>query len=108
MLNQCLLEPKHVLLREGQPVSLAYFIMSGSLLAKRQNNVFRLGAGAVVGLAEAIAGTTASFDVIAVSTVSARIFPIQKVATILPSIPGPIAKIVQTLARRSVELPRFG
>ena len=45
MLNQCLLEPKHVLLRKGQPVSLAYFIMHGSLLAKQQNKVFRLGGG---------------------------------------------------------------
>ena len=105
ILNQCLLEPRQVVLRKGQSVTLAHFIVLGTLLAKGERRVFRFDAGAVIGVAEAISGKPANFDVIAVSTVSAWIFPVQKIASIMLSILRPVTKILQTVARRSIELP---
>jgi hypothetical protein len=43
ILNQCLFEPKQVILRRGQAVELACFIVTGALLARRDNQIFRLG-----------------------------------------------------------------
>jgi CRP-like cAMP-binding protein len=58
-----------------------------------------------LGLAEGLSGLHYNKTILAVTPVQARIIPLQKVDGILPKLPPLMRQIIQTMLRRTVNLP---
>jgi len=63
---------------QGDEVHAAYFIVSGSLLGIKDGDVYRLGPGSVIGLAEGVGGLPYSMTVVTVDSVQARLVAMHK------------------------------
>ena len=98
-------EAKKKIYQQGEDVGVAYFIVSGSLLAVNGPTIERLGPGSVLCLAEGLAGLPAPKTVVTVTPVQARIIPLHKVDGILPKLPPLMRQIIQTTVRRTLNLP---
>jgi CRP-like cAMP-binding protein len=101
-LNSVLLESKKKILQKGEPIQLAYFIVSGTLLSIDGDHLERLGPGSVIGLAEGIKGINSHKTVITSTHVEARILPLNKLINIIPRVPSVIQKIIFNLVNRSI------
>jgi len=101
-LNSVHLESKKKILQKGEPIQLAYFIVSGTLLSIDGDHLERLGPGSVIGLAEGIKGINSLKTVITSTHVEARILPLNKLINIIPRVPSVIQKIIFNLVNRSI------
>jgi hypothetical protein len=102
-------EAKKKIFQQGEDVAVAYFIVSGSLLAVNGQIIERLGPGSVLCLAEGLAGLPAPKTVITVTPVQARIIPLHKVDHMVPNLPHAIRQIIRTTVKRTLalnELPK--
>ena len=87
LLSSVSFEAKKKLFYKGEEVSVAYFIVTGSLLAIDGERIERMGPGSVICLAEGLAGLPSSKTVITVNPVQARIIPLHKVDSFVPHLP---------------------
>jgi CRP-like cAMP-binding protein len=102
-------EAKKKIFQQGEDVAVAYFIVSGSLLAVNGQIIERLGPGSVLCLAEGLAGLPAPKTVVTVTPVQARIIPLHKVDHMVPNLPHAIRQTIRTTVRRTLalkELPK--
>ena len=109
LLSTASFEAKKKILQQGEDVAVAYFIVSGSLLAVKDKQIDRLGPGSVLCLAEGLAGLPAPKTVITVTPVQARIIPLHKVDHMVPNLPHAIRQIIRTTVKRTLalkELPK--
>jgi len=95
---------QHKIFQQGEDVVVAYFIVSGSLLAVKDKHIERLGPGSVLCLAEALAGLQAPKTVITVTPVQARIIPLHKVDHVVPNLPNAIRQIIRTTVKRTLAM----
>lgn len=65
-------------MRRGEPVRFAHLVTSGQVRVDTGDRVFQLGCGAVLGLAEGLAGQPSSWDVTALSFINTRVIPIDR------------------------------
>ena len=109
LLSTASFDAKKKIYQEGEDIAVAYFIVSGNLLAIIGNQIERLGPGSVLCLAEGLAGLTAPKTVVTVTPVQARIIPLHKVDHMVPNLPDAIRQIIRTTVKRSLgmkELPK--
>ena len=102
-------EAKKKIFQQGEDVAVAYFIVSGSLLAVNGQIIERLGPGSVLCLAEGLAGLPAAKTVVTVTPVQARIIPLHKVDHMVPNLPHAIRQTIRTTVKRTLalkELPK--
>jgi len=102
-------EAKKKIFQQGEDVAVAYFIVSGSLLAVNGQIIERLGPGSVLCLAEGLAGLPAPKTVVTVTPVQARIIPLHKVDQMVPNLPHAIRQTIRTTVKRTLalkELPK--
>lgn len=102
-------EAKKKIFQQGEDVAVAYFIVSGSLLAVNGQIIERLGPGSVLCLAEGLAGLPAPKTVVTVTPVQARIIPLHKVDHMVPNLPHAIRQTIRTTVKRTLalkELPK--
>ncbi len=55
-LSTSLIRAKTRFARQGEPVSSAYFVIKGAVLGVKGEDIYRLGPGSVIGLAEGVGG----------------------------------------------------
>jgi CRP-like cAMP-binding protein len=109
LLSTTSFDAKKKIYQEGEDIAVAYFIVSGNLLAITGNQIERLGPGSVLCLAEGLAGLTAPKTVVTVTPVQARIIPLHKVDHMVPNLPHAIRQIIRTTVKRTLgmkELPK--
>lgn len=68
-LSTSLIRAKTRFARQGEPVSSAFFVIKGQVLGVQGDQIYRLGPGSVIGLAEGVGGLACSMDAIAVDDV---------------------------------------
>jgi CRP-like cAMP-binding protein len=104
LLSTLSFEPKRRLLTAGQLVDEAYMVVSGSLIATRGEEAFRLGPGSVLGLAEGITNMPSSMTVVTVTSVQVRMIPLQKIDVIFLQLPPELKAILRTIVKRILGL----
>ena len=89
---------------KGAEVHAAYFIVSGHLIGVDGDNIYRLGPGSVIGLAEGVGGLPYSMTVVAVDAVQARLISMHKVDVLLPKMPAGLRGILRSAVMRTLGL----
>ena len=107
LLSSVSLDAKKKLFTQGEEVSVAYFVVSGHLLAVQGERIERLGPGSVICLAEGLAGLPSSKTVITVNTVQARIIPLHKVDSFVPHLPPALRDTIRTNVMRTLGLTQL-
>lgn len=105
-LNLSVIEAKSRLCAAGTPATLAYFIISGNALGIQGDQIYRLGPGSVIGLAEGIAGIDYAMTIIAVSAVQVRIMPLGSVNMVIENFNTGLKAIVRSLVMRTLKLAK--
>jgi CRP-like cAMP-binding protein len=80
-------------------------IISGSLVGVEGDNIYRLGPGAVLGLAEGIINRPSKMSVITATPVQARLIPFHKIDAVISLLPKEVKGILQTIVKRTLALP---
>ena len=92
------------LVAQGEEVHAAYFIVSGNLLGIKGDEVYRLGPGSVIGLAEGVGGLPYSMTVVSVDAVQARLVAMHKLDGLLPKMPVGLRGILRSAVMRTLAL----
>ncbi len=103
-LNTSLFNARARIATVGKPVSSAYFIISGSALGLQGDDIYRLGPGSVIGLAEGIGGLNYSMTVVAVSTVQVRVLPMYVIGKLVTKMPSGLRGILKSTVMRTLNL----
>lgn len=105
ILNTILFEPKRKIMSAGKPIEDAYLIIDGNLLGSEGSDLYRLGSGSVLGLAEGIINKPSKMNVITVSHVQAKIIPLHKIDAIIGILPTELRAMLLTIIKRTLALP---
>jgi CRP-like cAMP-binding protein len=103
-LSTSLIRAKTRFAKEGEPVSSAYFIVKGSALGVTNDQVFRIGPGSVIGLAEGIGAQPHHLTAIAVDDVQVRVFPVYAIAKLVKNMPPGLRGILKSTVMRTLQL----
>ncbi len=106
ILSTILFEPKRKIITAGKPIEDAYLIVDGSLLGSEGSDLYRLGPGSVLGLAEGIINKPSKMNVITVSHVQAKIIPLHKIDAIIGILPTELRAMLMTIIKRTLALPQ--
>ena len=105
LLKTALFEPKKKIITAGSLVEEGYLIISGSLVGVEGDNIYRLGPGVVLGLAEGIINRPSKMSVITATSVQARLIPFYKIDAVISLLPKEMKSILQTIVKRTLALP---
>lgn len=105
-LNTAVFAPKARIASAGQTVVSAYFIIKGSALGLQGEQVYRLGPGSVIGLAEGIGGLQYSMTVVAVDAVQVRVFPLFAISKLVKNMPAGLRGILKSTVVRTLNLEK--
>lgn len=89
---------------QGEAVSSAYFIIKGAALGVRGDEIYRLGPGSVIGLAEGIGAQPHYMTTIAVDDVQVRVFPVYAIAKLVKNMPPGLRGILKSTVMRTLKL----
>ena len=104
VLSTSLIRAKTRFARQGEPVSSAYFVIKGAVLGVKGEDIYRLGPGSLIGLAEGLGGLPYSMDAIAVNDVQVRVFPIYVIAKLVKNMPPGLKGILKSTVMRTLQL----
>ncbi len=105
LLSSISFEPKRRIIAVGETVEQAYLVVSGTLVATQGDDIYRLGPGAVLGLAEGVINQPSKYSVISVTAVQARVIPLHRIDAIVAKLPLEVRSILQTVIKRTLALP---
>jgi len=105
LLKTTLIEPKKKIISAGSLVEQGYLIISGSLVGVEGELIYRLGPGAVLGLAEGVINHPSKMTVITTTSVQAKLIPFHKIDSIIALLPAEMKGILQTIIKRTLALP---
>lgn len=91
---------KQKIFTAGDVVDTAYFVVSGFLLGVEGDNVYRLGPGSVIGLAEGMVNLPIRMTVVCTTAVHARNIPLHKVDRIIETMPDAAKGFFKTAINR--------
>jgi CRP-like cAMP-binding protein len=80
-------------------VEEAYIVTSASVIALSSDNVFRFGAGSVLGLAEGLLNKPSGMTVVTTSTVQAKVIPFHKIDKVIAKLPSEVKAILETIIK---------
>jgi len=103
-LSTSLIRAKTRFARQGEPVSSAYFVIKGAVLGVKGEDIYRLGPGSVIGLAEGVGGLPYNMDAIAVDDVQVRVFPIYVISKLVKNMPPGLKGILKSTVMRTLQL----
>jgi CRP-like cAMP-binding protein len=105
LLKTVLFPPKKKILSTGSLVEDGYLITGGSLIAVEGDFIYRLGPGAVLGLAEGVINRPSRMTVVTTTNVQARLIPLHKMDATIAKLPMEVKAILQTIVKRTLGLP---
>ena len=76
------------------------------MLGSEGSDLYRLGPGSVLGLAEGIINKPSKMNVITVSHVQAKIIPLHKIDAIIGILPTELRAMLMTIIKRTLALPQ--
>jgi CRP-like cAMP-binding protein len=79
-------------------------VIKGHVLGVQGDQIYRLGPGSVIGLAEGVGGLTYSMDAIAVDDVQVRVFPIYVISKLVKNMPPGLKGILKSTVMRTLQL----
>jgi CRP-like cAMP-binding protein len=103
-LSTSLIRAKTRFARQGDPVSSAYFVIKGHVLGVQGEEIYRLGPGSVIGLAEGVGGLPYIMDAIAVNDVQVRVFPIYVISKLVKNMPPGLKGMLKSTVMRTLQL----
>lgn len=103
-LSTSLLKAKTRLAKEGETVSSAFFIIKGNALGLKGDEIYRLGPGSIIGLAEAVGNLPHCMTVVAVDNIQVRFIPIQGMHKLLRKMPVGLRGILKSTVMRTLQL----
>lgn len=103
-LSSASFDARQRLATHGEAIAAAYVIISGQALGVAGERVYRLGAGSVIGLAEALAGLPYSMTVVAVTPLQARLLPAGQILALLPRLPTGLKALLRSAVVRTLAL----
>jgi CRP-like cAMP-binding protein len=103
-LSSSLIRAKTRFAVKGEPVTSAYFVIKGSVLGVNGDDIYRLGPGSVIGLAEGVGGLSYSMDMIAVEDVQVRVFQVFTIAKLVKTMPPGLKGILKSTVMRTLQL----
>jgi CRP-like cAMP-binding protein len=92
-----------ILIKPGEHFQIAYVIISGEVLVKHEERTYKLGAGAVFGLSEGIAGMTSKYSATTNTFVEMKIIHFHKVVSIIKVLPLELQTIILTMVKRNLQ-----
>ena len=104
LLKTVLFEPKNKIITAGSLVEEGYLIISGSLVGIEDDHIYRLGPGAVLGLAEGVINRPSKMTVITATSVQARLIPFHKIDSVISLLPKEVRGILYTIVKRTLAL----
>jgi len=104
LLKTVLFEPKQKIITAGSLVEEGYLIISGSLVGIEDDHIYRLGPGAVLGLAEGVINRPSKMTVITATSVQARLIPFHKIDSVISLLPKEVRGILFTIVKRTLAL----
>jgi len=104
LLKTVLFEPKQKIITAGSLVEEGYLIISGSLVGIEDDHIYRLGPGAVLGLAEGVINRPSKMTVITATSVQARLIPFHKIDSVISLLPKEVRGILYTIVKRTLAL----
>ena len=104
LLKTVLFEPKNKIITAGSLVEEGYLIISGSLVGIEDDHIYRLGPGAVLGLAEGVINRPSKMTVITATSVQARLIPFHKIDSVISLLPNEVRGILFTIVKRTLAL----
>ena len=103
-LSTSLIRANTRLARQGEPGRSAYFVIKGAVLGVKGDDIYRLGPGSVIGLAEGVGGVPHNMDAIAVDDVQVRVFPIYVISKLVKNMPPGLKGILKSTVMRTLQL----
>jgi CRP-like cAMP-binding protein len=94
------------LLAEGDDVATGYFLIDGGAMYKSGETLYRLGPGAVIGVAEGMARRPMRFDVIVTKNSRAMSIPLYQADAAFANLPPTLRGIFSTVTGRTLGLPK--
>ena len=91
------------LIRPGESFTVAYLLVSGEVLVNHEENTYKLGAGAVIGLSEGIAGMASKYSATTNTFVEMKIIPFQKIVSIIKALPPELQAIIMNIVKRNLQ-----
>jgi CRP-like cAMP-binding protein len=104
LLKTALFEPKKKIITSGNLVDEGYLITSGSLVGIEGDHIYRLGPGAVLGLAEGVINRPSKMTVITTTTVQVQLIPLHKIDIVISLLPKEVKAILHTIVKRTLAL----
>jgi CRP-like cAMP-binding protein len=102
-LSTSLIRAKTCFAHQGEAVSSAYFVIKGAVLGVKGEEIYRLGPGSVIGLAEGVGGLPHDMDAIAVDDVQVRVFPIYEISRLVKKLPSGLKGILRSTVMRTLQ-----
>lgn len=104
LLEAVIFKPQQPIASIGHSIRDAFFVVRGKGLAVKENKVHRFGPGAVIGVAEAIAGMPHSMTFVAVTSIEARKIDVSQIVKQSAKLPNGLKGIVRTITMRTLGL----
>lgn len=105
LLQTVIFPPKKKIISAGSLVEDGYLITGGTLIAVEGDFIYRLGPGAVLGLAEGVINRPSRMTVVTTTNVQARLIPLHKMDATISKLPTEVKAILQTIVKRTLGLP---
>jgi CRP-like cAMP-binding protein len=96
------------LLAEGDDVATGYFLIDGGVMYVSGETAYRLGPGAVIGVAEGMARKPMRFDVVVTKNSRAMSIPLYQADAAFANLPPTMRGIFSTVTGRTLGLPKDG
>lgn len=100
LLSSITFEPKRKIISAEETVEQAYFVVSGTLVAMQGQDIYRLGPGSVLGLAEGVFNLPSKYSVMTATAVQARVIPLHRIDAIVAKLPREVRAVLQTIIQR--------
>lgn len=103
-LSTSLIRAKTRFAQQGEAVQSAYFVIKGTVLGLKDEEIYRLGPGSVIGLAEGIGALPHCMTAIAVDDVQVRVLPMYAISKLVKNLPQGLRGILKSTVMRTLQL----
>jgi CRP-like cAMP-binding protein len=102
LLNSNIMPAQKKIIHAGEQFDEAFIITSGEVLLSAGEKSFRLGPGAVIGLAEGMVGLPSRYSIASLTALQVKVIPFYKVDTIVRQLPPELKSILVTIIKRNL------
>jgi CRP-like cAMP-binding protein len=102
LLNSNIIAAQQKIIRAGEEFDEAFIITNGEVLLSRGEKSFRVGPGAVIGLAEGMVGLPSRYSIASLTALQVKVIQFHKVDTLVHQLPAELKSILVTIIKRNL------